>query len=134
MLDDADLVAFVPSTDLERSRAFYVGVLGLELVGSNPFAAVLDAAGTMLRVTKVDDLTPHPFTVLGWEVRDLGAEVVDLVDRGVAFERFEGMDQDALGIWQTPGGDRVAWFRDPDGNVLSLTQLAGLGERGGADR
>ena len=128
MLGNAELVAFVPSTDLERSRAFYVELLGLELVDSSPFADVLEAAGTTLRVTKVDGLSPQPFTVLGWEVRDLGAEVMELADRGVTFERFEGMDQDALGIWQTPSGDRVAWFKDPDANVVSLTQLALLDE------
>jgi catechol 2,3-dioxygenase-like lactoylglutathione lyase family enzyme len=128
MLGNAELVAFVPSTDRERSRAFYVEVLGLELVDSTPFADVLEAAGTTLRVTVVDGLAPQPFTVLGWEVRDLGAEVMELADRGVTFERFEGMDQDALGIWQTPSGDRVAWFKDPDANVLSLTQLALLDE------
>jgi len=124
MLEAAPLVAFIPSVDMARSRVFYADVLGLDLVDSNPFADVFNAAGTTLRVTKVDELTPHPFTALGWTVTDIGAEVMELSDRGVSFERFAGMDQDDLGVWQTPGGDRVAWFKDPDGNLLSLTQAA----------
>ena len=122
MIGAAPLVAFIPSVDLERSRAFYVDVLGLSLLDTNSFADVLDAAGTILRVTKVDGFTPHPFTTLGWTVADIGAEIMELTDRGVVFERFEGMDQDELGVWQTPGA-RVAWFKDPDANLLSLTQL-----------
>jgi len=123
MLGSADLVAFIPSEDLERSRVFYRDVVGLALVDTNPFADVFDAAGTMVRVTKVDGFTPHGFTVLGWSVADIGADVAALADHGVTFERFAGMDQDELGIWETPGGDRVAWFKDPDGNLLSLTQV-----------
>ncbi len=124
MLGGDPLVAFVPSLDLDRAREFYVDVLGLTLMENDGWAVVADAAGTTVRITKVDALTPHAFTSLGWLVPDIGAEVMELTDRGVSFERFDGMDQDALGIWQTPGGDRVCWFKDPDGNLLSLTQPA----------
>lgn len=124
MLDAAPLVAFIPSLDLERSQAFYVGILGLTATDADDWAIVADSAGTPVRITKVETLAPHPFTALGWLVPDLGVEVVNLSARGVAFERFDGMDQDDLGIWQTPGGDRVAWFKDPDGNLLSLTEPA----------
>jgi catechol 2,3-dioxygenase-like lactoylglutathione lyase family enzyme len=112
-------IAFAPSMDLDRSREFYEGVLGLTVLEQTPFAVVL--AG--IRVTKVEQLTPQPFTVLGWTVEDMAATVAALTAKGVAFRRFEGMDQDAAGVWTTPGGDLVAWFTDPDGNTLSLTQF-----------
>lgn len=119
-----DLIAFAPSTDLPRSVEFYGSVLGLTHVETSPFAAVFRAGSVMLRVTKVDSLTPQPFTVLGWAVADIRATVASFTDRGVAFTRYDGMGQDDLGIWTTPNGDQVAWFRDPDGNTLSLTQFA----------
>ena len=125
MLGDARVVAFAPSLDLGRARSFYEGILGLRVVDENPFALVIDAPGTTIRITAVGDLDARPFTVLGWEVPDVRATVGALSGRGVQFERFEGMDQDDSGIWTTPGGDQVAWFKDPDGNVLSLTELAG---------
>jgi catechol 2,3-dioxygenase-like lactoylglutathione lyase family enzyme len=122
MLGAAHLVAFVPSTDLVRSRAFYQETLGLELREDTPIANVFDANGTALRVTLVDRIVPAPYTVLGWTVGRLDETIRTLRDRGVTFERFEGMTQDDLGVWTTPGGGRVAWFKDPDGNVLSLTE------------
>ncbi|OLB80634.1 MAG: glyoxalase [Actinobacteria bacterium 13_2_20CM_2_71_6] len=124
MLDKASLVAFVPSTDLDRSEGFYVGTLGLERIEVNPFALVLRAGGTMLRVTRVGDLRPQPFTVLGWDVPDLRGTLAELVARDVPVLRFDGIGQDETGVWTTPGGDLVAWFADPDGNTLSLTQFA----------
>jgi catechol 2,3-dioxygenase-like lactoylglutathione lyase family enzyme len=127
VLSTSPLVAFVPARDLERSRAFYVGVLGLRLVEVTAYACVLEAAGTTLRVTKVDDLVPQPFTVLGWHVsnvRALDDLVAALSAAGVALLRYPGMGQDDAGVWTTPGGDRIAWFHDPDGNVLSLTALS----------
>lgn len=124
VLATAELVAFLPTTDLDRARRWFADTLGLSLVEVSPFACVFDAHGTTLRVTKVDVLAPAPYTVLGWVVADVRAAVLDLVERGVQLERFPGMDQDELGVWTTPGGDRVAWFRDPDGSVLSLTQFA----------
>jgi predicted enzyme related to lactoylglutathione lyase len=94
------------------------------VVGNSPFALVVDANGTMVRITPVPDLRPQPFTIAGWEVADIEATITDLVARGVSFNRYEGMDQGASGIWLSPNGDLVAWFVDPDGNTLSLTQFA----------
>lgn len=124
MLTTSDLVAFVGSADLKRAQAFYGGVLGLRITERNDFACVYDAAGTMLRVTAVPDLKPAGHTVLGWAVPDIRSEVDELVERGVVFTHYEGVEQDDAGIWRTPGGDLVAWFTDPDGNTLSLTQFA----------
>ena len=122
MLSGAEIVAFAPVTDVARARAFYVDVLGLTVLEDTPFALVCDAGGTTLRITPVGELSPQPFTVLGWAVDDVAATSRALVDAGVELLRFDGMDQDELGVWTTPGGDRIAWFHDPDGNVLSLSQ------------
>jgi catechol 2,3-dioxygenase-like lactoylglutathione lyase family enzyme len=124
VLGAADLVAFVATTDLARARDFYAGVLGLALLAETPVADVFDAHGTTLRVTLVPDPPTAGYTVLGWVVDDIVASVRGLGERGVAFERFGGMEQDEAGVWTTPGGDQVAWFKDPDGNTLSVTQLA----------
>jgi catechol 2,3-dioxygenase-like lactoylglutathione lyase family enzyme len=124
MLGSAAPIAFLPSTDLDRSRAFFVDTLGLTLVETNAFACVLRAGPVMLRVTRVDELRPQPFTVFGWTVSDIDGVLLALGLAGVAALRYEGLGQSAEGVWTTPGGDRVAWFHDPDGNVLSLTQFA----------
>ncbi len=118
------MVAFAPTRDLEAARRFYEGVLGLTLVAMTPIAAVLDANGTTVRVTLVDELTPAPYTILGWEVPDVHATARALASRGVAFERFDGLDQDDDGVWTAPSGDQVAWFKDPEGSTLSVTELA----------
>ena len=123
MLTTASPIAFVSTTDPERARAFYQDALGLTYMADEGFALVFDLAGVMLRVTRVDELQAQPFTVLGWRVDDLEATVRELTGRGVAFERFPGMDQDELGIWRSPSGARIAWFRDPDGNVLSVSRF-----------
>ncbi len=123
-LENAKLVGFVASTDLARSRQFYVGRLGLQLIDDSPYACVLSANGVMVRVTLVEEWAEAPYTTLGWDVEDLGSAVADLAGRGISFERYEGMEQDGLAIWTAPGGAKVAWFRDPDGNTLSLTQFA----------
>jgi catechol 2,3-dioxygenase-like lactoylglutathione lyase family enzyme len=125
MLPSYKPIAFVGVKDAEAARAFYGGTLGLRLRKDElPFALVYDAGGFMLRVTPAGELRPVKFTVLGWEVPDLEAGVRELQGRGVVFERFGGgMQQDELGIWTAPGGGaRVAWFKDPDGNTLSLSQ------------
>ena len=122
MLESSDLVAFVAATDLGRARAFYEQTLGLTVVEHHDFACVLDANGTMLRVTAVPKVAQPGYTVLGWRVGDITAAVRELTARGVTFLRYDGMNQDADGIWTTPAGARVAWFTDPDGNTLSLTQ------------
>jgi catechol 2,3-dioxygenase-like lactoylglutathione lyase family enzyme len=125
MLTDATIVAFAATTDLERSHAFYAGTLGLRHIETTPFANVYDANGTTLRVTLVDRVAAASYTVLGWNVSDIHAAIDGLAARGVVFERFDGLGQDAAGVWTAPGGARVAWFRDPDGNVLSVSHVPG---------
>ena len=122
MIGDFATIGFVPSSDLERSRAFYVDTLGLRLTGSDDFAFSFDVAGQTLRVVAAGDFTPQPFTILGWEAPDVTAAVELLAARGVEFTRYPHFDQDELGIWTAPSGDRIAWFQDPDGNVLSFSQ------------
>jgi catechol 2,3-dioxygenase-like lactoylglutathione lyase family enzyme len=128
MLGSSDLVAFVGTTDLDRARAFYGSTLGLAEVEESPFACVFDAHGTPLRVTPVGEVRAAPYTVLGWTVTDIGATVGALEAAGVALERFAGIDQDEAGVWHTPSGAQVAWFCDPDGNVLSVTELPDLSD------
>jgi predicted enzyme related to lactoylglutathione lyase len=117
------LIAFVPTKDMGRARPFYETVLGLKMEGESPIACAFRAGGVLLRVIVVEQLTPFPFTLLGWSVDDIAATVAGLTARGAVFERFEGVDQDELGVWRSPGGAQVAWFKDPDGNTLSLTQF-----------
>lgn len=125
ILGETNLIAFAPTTDPAKACAFYEGVLGLRLVSNDkPFALVFDANGIMLRVTTVHQLTPQQFTILGWRVADIEGTVDRLSAEGVEFQRYKGMnDGDARGIWNSPSGARIAWFRDPDGNVLSLTEF-----------
>jgi len=125
ILGSGTLVAFIPTTDRARARTFYEGVLGLRLTSDDPpFAAVFDANGTMLRVTAVQEHHPAPFTVLGWEVASIEATVQSLMAAGVEFLRYPDLnDESPLGIWASPSGARIAWFHDPDKNVLSLTQF-----------
>lgn len=122
MLGSARIVAFVPTRDAKRARAFYEGVLGLRLVSEDRFATVFDANGIMLRVTNAPKFEPHLFTILGWDVSRIEEAVSGLQAKGVSFERYSGLDQDRLGIWTAPGGAKVAWFKDPDGNLLSVSQ------------
>ena len=123
MLGSSAVIAFAGATDLGRARVFYEQVLGLPMTEENDFACVFDANGTMLRVTAVPEVSRAVYTVLGWRVGDIAATVGDLSAKGVVFLRYDGMNQDDSGVWTTPGGDRVAWFADPDGNILSLTQF-----------
>ena len=122
-LDQAALIAFVATSVPEQAKVFYRDVLGLSLVSDDPFALVFDCRGTMLRVQKVQAHTPAGHTALGWQVSDVAATLRGLVAKGVSPERYPFLEQDAAGIWAAPSGARIAWFRDPDGNVLSLTQL-----------
>jgi catechol 2,3-dioxygenase-like lactoylglutathione lyase family enzyme len=124
MLLSRQIVAFVPTKHVNEARAFYKEVLGLRFVSEDSFALMFDANGTMLRVSIVPDFKPHPFTILGWQVPNIQEAVSDLRAKGVTFEHFGFAEQDVQGIWSAPGGAKVAWFKDPDGNVLSLTQLA----------
>ena len=123
MLETSEAVAFLPSEDLERSEQFFQGVLNLALESRSPFASVFKVGRGTLRVTKVDALQPQPFTVFGWLVEDIRAVIRELRERQTGMLRYEGMDQDDDNVWTTPSGDLVAWFQDPDANVLSLTQL-----------
>jgi catechol 2,3-dioxygenase-like lactoylglutathione lyase family enzyme len=121
MLSGSPFVGFIPVRDAVVARAFYEGQLGLTVVEDTPFALVVDANGTKVRITPVPDLAPQPFTIAGWTVADIFSTVRALAERGVRFRNYGGLDQDELGIWISPSGDRVAWFSDPDGNTLSLT-------------
>jgi catechol 2,3-dioxygenase-like lactoylglutathione lyase family enzyme len=122
MLSSTNIVAFVPTRDAQRARAFYEGVLGLRFLKDDGFAMVLDANGIMIRVAKMKEFTPAQFTILGWQVSEIENVVRDLQKKGVHFEIFGFFKQDELGIWTAPTGDKVAWFKDPDGNILSVSQ------------
>jgi catechol 2,3-dioxygenase-like lactoylglutathione lyase family enzyme len=121
MLGSTNIVAFVPTKDPVKSRAFYEGTLGLRFVKDDGFAMVFDANGIMVRVSKAE-FTPAQFTILGWQVTDIEKTAAELQAKGVQFERFGFFEQDPLGIWTAPTGDKVAWFKDPDGNILSVSQ------------
>lgn len=123
MLGKQTLVAFVATTDAERSRRFYERTLGLQLVSDEPFALVFNANGVMIRVQKVPAFQAQPFTALGWAVDDINAVVAELKQQDIHCERYPGMAQDARGIWASPSGARIAWIKDPDGNVLSFTEF-----------
>jgi len=126
MLASMDVIAFVPTRNPEKAREFFETTLGLRFVSDDQFALVFDANGVMIRVVDVSgvaDYKPAPFTILGWSVSNIGKTVKDLQRKGVKFERFPGMEQDQLGVWSSPSGAKWAWFKDPDGNVLSLTEI-----------
>ena len=126
MLGSSAVVAFVPSRSPKKSRSFYEHTLGLGFVSEDQFADVFDANGVMVRVvgvSSVEGFKPFPFTILGWSVADIAKTVKGLERKGVKFERYGGMDQDQLGIWTSPSGARIAWFKDPDGNVLSVAEI-----------
>jgi len=122
MLDSARIIGFVPIKDAEKARAFYEGVLGLKFVKDDGFALVFDANGIMIRAAKMKEFTPAQFTVLGWQVSNIEEIVRALTKKGVHFEIFGFFKQDNLGIWTAPTGDKVAWFKDPDGNMLSVSE------------
>jgi catechol 2,3-dioxygenase-like lactoylglutathione lyase family enzyme len=133
-LRDATLVAFGAITDSARATAFYVDTLGLTVRYEDDFALVLDANGVELRLQKVGVLAPAGFTVLGWQVRDVPVVVTALEAQGVTLERYPWFEQDAHGVWQAPSGARIAWFKDPDGNLLSVSQYPPVGRGGVASR
>jgi catechol 2,3-dioxygenase-like lactoylglutathione lyase family enzyme len=122
MLSDKKLKAFIPTTQPEKAKQFYQIILGLKLLSEDNYAMEFDANGTSLRVTRVETLNPHPFTVLGWDVEDIDSLIVLLKEKGVKFESYAFLKQDKLDIWTSPSGAKVAWFKDPDNNLLSLTQ------------
>jgi catechol 2,3-dioxygenase-like lactoylglutathione lyase family enzyme len=116
-------IAFIATAMPDRARSFYADTLGLPLTGDDDFSMVFDLCGVPLRVQKVRELQPQPFTSLGWQVPDAARTVAALRARGVSFERYPFLQQDADGIWDAPGGARIAWFKDPDGNLLSVTEF-----------
>jgi catechol 2,3-dioxygenase-like lactoylglutathione lyase family enzyme len=122
MLGDHNVVTFIPTTDFGRARAFYEGKLGLTFKYEDGFALVLDANGIMLRIAKVPDFAPAGFTILGWKVTGINEMVAKLGEKGIQFEQFGLPNQDESGVWIAPGGDKIAWFKDPDGNILSLSE------------
>ena len=116
-------IAFLATRDANASRRFYEEVLGLRLVDDNDFALVFDAFGTMLRIQKTPDVVTAPYTAFGLEVDDIAASVAALSEKGVPPKRYDGMGQDTQGIWTAPSGAKIAWFADPDGHVVSLSQF-----------
>jgi len=121
VLGEASFLGFVPITDPDRAREFYVGVLGLSVVAETPWALIVRSGTTTIRLTPVPDLTPQPFTVAGWGVSDVPATARALRDAGIEANRYDAVDQDELGVWTAPNGDQVVWFCDPDGNTLSVS-------------
>jgi catechol 2,3-dioxygenase-like lactoylglutathione lyase family enzyme len=122
MLTSGKMIGFVPTTDSKRARDFYEGKLGFQFVSDDQFALVMRAGDNMVRIAKAGKFSPAPYTVLGWEVTKIEDEVRTLVGRGVVFEKYPFVEDQETGIWVTPNGDKVAWFKDPDGNVLSLSE------------
>ena len=122
MLASGKIVGFVPTKDYDQARAFYEGKLGFEFVSLDQYALVMRVGGHMIRIAKIQNFTPLQGTILGWEVEDIVAVVTWLMKRGVTPEKYPFVQDRELGIWATPNGDKVAWFKDPDGNVLSVSQ------------
>jgi catechol 2,3-dioxygenase-like lactoylglutathione lyase family enzyme len=122
--DLSRIMAFAATTDSAKARAFYEGVLGLRFVSEDAFAVVYDVGGVELRIQKVQALTPQPHTQLGWSVSSIDKVVEELGGRGAVFEKYSYLKQDPQGIWTAPSGAKVAWLKDPDGNLLSLTELS----------
>jgi catechol 2,3-dioxygenase-like lactoylglutathione lyase family enzyme len=123
-LTTSEPIAFIPTTDAAAARSFYETALGLNFVSDDNFALVfrIGSSQTMLRVARVQsNFTPMPFTIFGWEVDDIHATIADLKTRGVEFLQYDYFKQDEAGVWTAPGGAQVAWFQDPDGNTLSLS-------------
>jgi catechol 2,3-dioxygenase-like lactoylglutathione lyase family enzyme len=125
MLASSKLIGFVPTKDSKKARDFYENKLGFQFVSDDQFALVMKAGDTMIRIAKAKDFTPAQYTVMGWEVADAAKVVEWLTARGVVFEKYPFVQDQKLGIWTTPNGDKVAWFKDPDGNVLSVSQHHG---------
>jgi catechol 2,3-dioxygenase-like lactoylglutathione lyase family enzyme len=123
MLNNEKIMSFVGVSDADKARAFYRDTLGLSLISEDGFALAFGVGGVMLRVTLVKEVRPQPYTVLGWQVKDATATVGSLAKAGVPLERYAHVPQDDDGIWTAPGGAKIAWFKDPDGNILSIAQM-----------
>jgi catechol 2,3-dioxygenase-like lactoylglutathione lyase family enzyme len=125
MLSEYPLVGFLATSDSAKARAFFEGALGLTFAGEDERHVAFRWPTGRLRLNKTDKVAPPHGTALGWVVPDVRAAVRELAARGVMIERFEGMTQDELGVWSPEPGADVAWFKDPDGNLLSLSHWAG---------
>ena len=124
MLAHSKMMGFIFTRDYDNARAFYEGKLGLQFISQDQYALALRAGEHMIRIVKIPDFVPARATVLGWEVKDIEAVVAWLKARGVILEDYPFIQDRKLGIWSAPGGDRIAWFKDPDGNVLGVSQHA----------
>jgi len=122
LLVEPKIKAFLPTINAASSKLFYMNTVGLKLVSEDNYALEFAGHGTSLRITTVQELNPQPFTVLGFMIEKIEAQVNSLIDKGVIFERYDSLNQDALGIWTSPSKAKIAWFKDPDGNIISLTQ------------
>lgn len=122
MLTTARMVGFVPTSDYEKARSFYEGKLGFQFLSLDQYALVMKVGGHMVRISKIPDFTPRQGTILGWEVENIESAATWLKDRGVTLEKYPFVQDRELGIWTTPTGEKVAWFKDPDGNILSVSQ------------
>lgn len=122
MLASGKMTGFVLTSDYEKARAFYEGKLGFSFVSIDQYALVVSIGGHNIRISKVPNFTPREGTILGWEVANIEEAVDWLRDRGVTLEEYPFVQDRERGIWTTPTGDKVAWFKDPDGNILSVSQ------------
>ena len=123
MLNDKTIMAFLATADPAKARPFFEEILGLPLKRTDPYAMVFDSNGIELRMTTVKDFKPASYSVMSWVVPDIHETIVRLHSKGVVFERYSFFEQDEDGVWLSPDGTKVAWFKDPDGNLLSLTQF-----------
>jgi catechol 2,3-dioxygenase-like lactoylglutathione lyase family enzyme len=121
MLTKTNLIGFLVTTDYDRARDFFEHKLGFEFVSQDQYALVMRTAKNMIRIVRIKDFTPARNTVLGWEVDNIEELVALLANRGVEFEDYPFIQDHERRIWSAPGGDKVAWFKDPDGNVLSVS-------------
>lgn len=122
MFETGKMVGFVPTTDYEKARAFYEGKLGMEFESLDQFALVVRAGGHMIRIVKMPNYTPLQGTILGWAVPDAMAAAKWLASRGVSLEKYPFVKDQETGIWEAPGGSKIGWFKDPDGNILSISE------------
>lgn len=124
MLGEYKIKGFVPTKDLKRAKPFYLDVLGLKFESEDQYALEVWGGDNRIRIVPTENFEPMPSTIFGWEVPDIERVALGLKERGVSFEKYPFLQQDTLGIWNSPQGTRVAWFKDPDGNVLSLSQYS----------
>ena len=124
MLNDSRITSLLPTVNPKQSKAFYLNTLGLKLTSEDDYGMEFESASSSVRITVVHEFKPQPFAVLGFKVDAIDREVEALSSKNVKFERYDGLDQDDSGIWTSPSQARIAWFKDPDGNLLSLTQYS----------